>query len=88
MARSLQINSASERLAKLLNASPYAGQTEDLKRFLDNYSSFHQSVERLVNYPNPPYHGRTAVHLAANNGLFDCLEELLKRGGQLKLCVL
>ena len=82
MARNLR--QSSEGLANLMNTPPYAGQADDLKRYLSDYSSFGLPVARLINYGIPRYNGRTAVHLAASNGLFECLEELLKLGGELK----
>ena len=38
-----------------------------------------QTKQDVVNYPRQS--GRTAVHLAASRGLWECLEVLLKNGG-------
>lgn len=85
MARDLR--HSSERLANILNLSPFPGQTEELKRFLSECSSKGFSMPGLINYQIPRYHGRTVVHIAANNGLFECLEELLRLGGEARTLV-
>lgn len=72
-------NRDAEQLGILLNRPPYARQTEDLRQFL---SSFEPSVvPKLINSRIRRYTGQTPVHLAAANGLIDCLEILLKSGG-------
>ena len=74
---------SSEKLANILNSPPYPGQAEELKKFLSECKSNGFSLNGLINYNIPRYNGRTLVHIAANNGLFGCLEELLKLGGEL-----
>lgn len=69
---------ALERLGYLLNS----GSIEQLKVALNEFEQQGLQKEKLINYPIQRYNGRTAVHLAASNGLFDCLELLLKFGGK------
>ena len=38
-------------------------------------------AKQVINHPQQRHGGRTAVHIAANNGLWECLELLLKNGG-------
>ena len=80
MARELR--QSSELLGNLMNSLPYEGQTEDLKRYMQEFEQTGQPVERLINHPIQRYNGRTPVHLAASNGLWECLEILLKNGGR------
>ena len=68
---------ALERLGFLLNS----GTIDQLKQALAEFEQIGLQVEKLINYPIQRYNGRTAVHLAASNGLYDCLELLLKSGG-------
>ena len=68
-----------EELGDLLNQPSYQGQTDNVRKFL---SKLEPSVlPRLINNHVQKYTSRTAVHLAAANGLVDCLEILLKSGG-------
>ena len=69
---------ALERLGFLLNS----GTIEQLKQALAEFQQIGLQTEKLINYPIQRYNGRTTVHLAASNGLFDCLELLLKSGGE------
>lgn len=73
---------SSEKLANILNSQPYPGQAEDLKRFLTEGQENGFPLTVVINYNIPRYNGRTLVHIAANNGLFGCLEELLRLGGK------
>ena len=72
---------SSEQLANILNSPPFPGQAERLKAFLSECQTNGFSLTALINYNIPRYNGRTLVHIAANNGLFGCLEELLKLEG-------
>lgn len=72
-------NRDAEQLGILLNRAPYVRQTEDLREFLSRYEP--SIVPRLINSRIRRYTGQTPVHLAATNGLIDCLEILLKNGG-------
>ena len=89
---SREIRYSSEKLANILNHPPFPGQADELKRFLSECSANGFSLAELINYKIPRYHGRTVVHISANNGLFECLEELLRLGGEymtygvLRLC--
>lgn len=74
-------NRDAEQLGILLNRAPYARQTEDLRAFLSNFDR--SVVPKLINSRIRRYTGQTPVHLAATNGLIDCLEILLKSGGML-----
>ena len=77
------VSKESERLAVVLQSAPYDGQTEHLKQHLDDFSRNHgQPAEKIINYRLQRYNGRTPVHLAAFNGLWECLEILLKNGGR------
>ena len=68
-----------EELGDLLNQPSFQGQTDNVRKFL---SKLEPSVlPRLINNHVQRYTSRTAVHLAAANGLVDCLEILLKSGG-------
>lgn len=69
---------ALERLGVLLNS----GTFEQLKQALAEFEQIGLQTDKLINYPIQRYNGRTTVHLAATNGLFDCLELLLKSGGE------
>lgn len=69
-----------EQLGILLNQPPYTGQTVDLRRFLSNFEL--SILPRLINSRIRRYTGQTPVHLAATNGLIECLEILLKSGGR------
>ena len=77
MARDIRYRS--ERLANLLNSPPFPGQADEVKRYLSEFGSVGSGG--LINYQIQRYNGRTAVHIAASNGLFECLEELLRLGG-------
>jgi ankyrin repeat protein len=70
---------ALEKLGFLLNS----GTIEQLKQALTEFEQVGLQVEKLINYPIQRFNGRTAVHLAASNGLYDCLELLLNSGGEL-----
>ena len=68
-----------EQLGFLLNHEPYDTQAEVLRLYLDRFSRV--SLSKLINYPIQRYSGQTSVHLAATNGLWECLEVLLNNGG-------
>ena len=70
-----------ERLGLVLN-SPSGGSVEQLKQLLAELEQTGLQKEKVINCSIQRYNGRTAVHLAASNGLFDCLELLLKSGGE------
>ena len=70
-----------EQLGFLLNRDPYNSQTEVLKLYLNKFSQ--AAVVKLINHPIRRYSGQTSVHLAATNGLWECLEILLIYGGLL-----
>ncbi len=69
---------ALERLGFILNS----GSVEQLKQSLNEFEQVGLQKEKLINFPIQRYNGRTAVHLASNNGMYDCLELLLKSGGR------
>lgn len=79
-----QTTAALERLGYLLNS----GSIDQLKQALHEFDQKGLQKDKLINYPIQRYNGRTAVHLAVSNGLFDCLELLLKAGGKLNATVL
>ena len=68
-----------EQLGILLNKPSYKEQTDDIRKFLSNVEP--SSLPRLINSHIRRYTGQTPVHLAATNGLVECLEILLKNGG-------
>ena len=69
---------AVDRLVFLVNS----GNVEPLKNALAEFEQCGLQKDKLINYPIQRYNGRTVVHLAASNGLVDCLGLLLKNGGQ------
>ena len=71
---------AAARLGYLLNEPVLNQRVELLQQTLDEYDS---QKDKIINSPIQRHYGRTAVHLAAGNGLFDCLELLLSYGGEL-----
>ena len=68
---------ALERLGHILNN----GSVDQLNQSLKEFEQIGLQKDKLINYPIQRYNGRTAVHLAANNGFYDCLDLLLKYGG-------
>lgn len=73
---------ALERLGYILNSKYNSGSIEQLRQALAEFEQAGLQKDKLINYPIQRHNGRTAVHLAASNGLFDCLELLLKYGGE------
>ena len=65
-----------------MNSAPYVEQTDHLKhRDLQECEQTGQPVKKVIDYAIQRYNGRTPVHLAASNGLWECLDILLKNGG-------
>ena len=58
------------------------GTVDELKKMQMEFQELGFEVEELINAPLSQYKKRTAIHLAAYNGLSDCLELLLKSGGE------
>ena len=54
---------------------------EQLQKSLEELESEGLPVKEVINYGIPRYNRRTCIHLAAANGLWECLELMLKRGG-------
>ena len=79
MARDLR--ASSERLGYLMNSAPYVEQTDHLKHYLQEFEQTGQPVKKVIDYAIQRYNGRTPVHLAASNGLWECLDVLLNNGG-------
>ena len=77
------LRQSSGRLGYLMTTNPHEGQTDHLKQALTGIEQAGQSLEKVINFPLQRYNGRTPVHLAASNGLWECLEILLKNGGEL-----
>lgn len=77
------LRQSSIRLGYLMTSNPYEGQTDQLKLTLTETEHAGQPLNKVINYPLQRYNGRTPVHLAASNGLWECLEILLKDGGEL-----
>jgi hypothetical protein len=78
MAAVRTVAEAVEELEHLLDG----GSLKELKDALDDFEAYGFQREVLINYPIPRYNGRTAVHLAASKGLFQCLKLFLKSGGE------
>ena len=72
-----------ERLAYVLSIRS-ATSVELLREVLRDFerAGLQRCIE-LVNSPIQRHHGQTSVHLAAKNGLSDCLELLLEYGGNI-----
>lgn len=68
---------ALEKLEHLLNK----GSAELLMLALTEFEEAGLSMKELINFPIRNHNGRTLVHLAARNGVLDCLELLLVLGG-------
>ena len=77
------LRQSSGRLGYLMTTNPHEGQTDHLKQTLTGIEQAGQPLEKVINYHLQRYNGRTPVHLAASNGLWECLEILLKNGGEL-----
>lgn len=76
------IRQSAERLADLLTAELHPQQvTEKVVSSLQELQS--PTHDLVINYPLQRYYQRTAVHLAAGKGLWQCLEVLLKNGGEI-----
>ena len=80
-----QLKQCAETLATLLAAEPPAA--DKLVSTLQELP-LSTTPEQVVNYRLPRQSSRTAVHLAASKGLWQCLEVLLKHGGEYWLFVL
>lgn len=74
-----------ERVSTLLTTDQYPQQVEQLIECLQEvqgYGSSQLHLDGVINQPLARYNGRTSVHLAASKGLWQCLEVLLKHGGE------
>ena len=74
------IRQCAERLGILMNSG--SQQTEHLKQYLADLERQGLPLDKLINYGIQRYNGRTPVHLAAANGLWEGLDLMLKNGGQ------
>ena len=80
------IRQSAERLSDLLTAELHPQQvTEKVISTLQELQS--PTQEQVINYPLQRHNQRTAVHLAAGKGLWQCLEVLLKNGGENSLFI-
>ncbi len=78
----VHVRQSAERLGILMNsASQFDDPTEILKQHLQEFERQGLPVDKLINYGLQRYNGRTPVHLAAANGLWECLELMLRSGG-------
>ena len=73
------IEQEAERLCATLHRR---NRVEALTRFIERANV---NKRQIINRPVQRYNYCTAVHLAASNGLWECLEVLLKNGGKLHL---
>ena len=71
-----------DRIIALLTADQHSKQVEQLIECLQEVQSPQLRLDRFINHPLSRYNGRTPVHLAASKGLWQCLEVLLKHGGE------
>ena len=72
-----------EELADLLAAEHHPQQaSEKLISILQEVQRSDKPLDQVINYRLPRQNSRTSVHLAASKGLWQCLEVLLKNGGE------
>ena len=77
-----QLKQRAETLAAVLIAELHPQvASEKLGRTLSELPE-RATQEQVINHPLPRQNSRTAVHLAASKGLWQCLEVLLKNGGE------
>lgn len=70
-----------DRLASILSQEgAQLSSVRDLLSAVEQDGSL--ETKQVVNHPLQRYSGRTAVHIAAANGMWECLELLLKNGGR------
>lgn len=81
MASAREMRELSETLAAVLGREQGREQRQNFFVLLDEAEQF-GCLERVINHPLQRYNGRTLVHLAAVNGLWEYLEQLLKKGGE------
>ena len=85
MSRSVdpQLKQRAETLSALLTAEHHPQvASEKLSQTLRELRE-RSTQERVINFRLPRQNSRTAVHLAASKGLWQCLEILLKNGGKI-----
>ena len=79
-------NADVRKLAESLGAVLSAGSSDNQKQYFDQYlqhALIQRCADKVINYPIQRYNGRTLVHIAADKGLHEFLEELLKNGGKI-----
>lgn len=74
-----ELKQRAENLAALLSAEQHPQVASE--KLLKSLQEFPQQ-EQAINYRLQRHNSRTAVHLAASKGLWQCLEVLLKNGGR------
>ena len=77
-----EIRALAETLGVVILGNPSEEQRRNFQRYLDAAKKG-RCVENVIDFPLQRYNGRTLLHLAADNGLWEYLEELLKNGGTL-----
>lgn len=79
-----QLKHRAETLAAILTAEHHPQvASEKLSQTLRELGE-KSTQEQVINFRLPRQNSRTAVHLAASKGLWQCLEILLKTGGKAK----
>lgn len=73
-----------EQLYNLLDGK-HQSTGEELKALLAQFQQIGLRPEELINYPMPNHKGRTAIHVAVYRDNIECLNILLKSGGN-KCC--
>lgn len=86
MASARNVRELSETLASVLGREQGKEQRRLFSAWLDEAEQLNCLV-RVINHPLQRYNGRTLVHLAAVNGLWEYLEQLLSKGGRKGLIV-
>jgi serine/threonine protein kinase/ankyrin repeat protein/GTPase SAR1 family protein len=74
------VRKLAEGLGTVLSAEPSESQKQVFDQYMEMALNQH-CLEKVINFPIQRYSGRTLVHIAADKGLHECLEELLKNGG-------
>ena len=74
------IRSLAETLGAVVLSNPSEEQRKKFQLYLE-HAKRARVVESVIDFPLQRYNGRTLLHLVADNGLWEYLEELLKNGG-------
>ena len=78
-----RLKQRAERLADVLTAELHPQQASEKLISTLQEQSLSTPPDQVINFRLPRQNSRTAVHLAAGKGLWQCLEVLLKNGGEM-----